>query len=116
MLRLPYEVKDLFREWLEQHFPERAAHVMSQVRAMRGGRDNDPDFGTRMHATGAVAALIRQRFALAKRRLGFTADRRLDMATHLFQPRGRKVSGTNPQLSLDFPGAGEPAPAPQVTK
>ena len=52
MLRLPWEVKDLFREWLAEHFPERAAHVMSVVRGMRGERDNDPDFGTRMHATG----------------------------------------------------------------
>src|SRR5688572_4142783 len=50
ILRLPWEVKDLFREWLAEHFPERAAHVLSQVRAMRGERDNDPDFGTRMHA------------------------------------------------------------------
>jgi hypothetical protein len=79
---------------------------------MRGGRDNDADFGTRMHATGAVAALIRQRFALAKRRLGFTADRRLDLATHLFQPLRR----TNPQLNLDFQAVREPALAPQVTK
>jgi DNA repair photolyase len=71
ILRLPWEVKDLFREWLAEHFPERAAHVMSQVRAMRGERDNDPDFGTRMHATGPVAELIRQRFQLASRRLGF---------------------------------------------
>jgi DNA repair photolyase len=98
LLRLPYEVKDLFREWLAQHFPDRAAHVMSQVRAMRDGRDNDPDFGTRMHATGAMAALIRQRFALARRRLGYNADRTLDMPTHLFRP----VPRTNPQLSLDF--------------
>jgi DNA repair photolyase len=89
MLRLPWEVKDLFREWLSEHFPDRAAHVMSQVRAMRGGRDNDPSFGTRMHATGPVAQLIRQRFQLASRRLGFPAERDEELATHLFRPPGR---------------------------
>jgi DNA repair photolyase len=99
MLRLPWEVKDLFREWLAEHFPERAAHVMSQVRAMRGERDNDPDFGTRMHATGAVAELIRQRFQLASRRLGFPAERKYSLPTNLFQPPVR----THPQLNLDFP-------------
>src|SRR5688500_17747747 len=75
LLRLPWEVKDLFRECLAEHFPDRAAHVMSIVRSMRGERDNDPDFGTRMHATGPVAQMIRQRFALATRRLGFPDER-----------------------------------------
>jgi len=102
MLRLPWEVKDLFREWLAQHFPDRAAHVMSQVRSMRGERDNDPAFGTRMHAEGPVARLIRQRFQLASRRLGFPEDRRGRdnlLPTNLFRPPIR----THPQLSLDLP-------------
>ncbi len=99
ILRLPWEVKDLFREWLAEHFPERAAHVMSQVRAMRGERDNDPDFGTRMHATGPVAELIRQRFQLASRRLGFPAERKFDLPTNLFRPPLR----THPQLTLELP-------------
>jgi DNA repair photolyase len=99
MLRLPWEVKDLFREWLAEHFPDRAAHVMSQLRSMRGERDNDPEFGTRMHATGPVAELIRQRFQLASRRLGFAPDRRVDLPVNLFRPPGR----THPQLSLDLP-------------
>lgn len=98
ILRLPYEVKDLFREWLAEHFPDRAAHVMSQVRAMRGERDNDPNFGTRMHATGPVAQLIRQRFQLAARRLGFPEDRNYELPTHLFRQPGRKT----PQMSLDL--------------
>ena len=101
LLRLPWEVKDLFREWLAQHFPERAAHVMSIVRSMRGERDNDPAFGTRMHATGPVAQLIRQRFQLACRRLGFPQEPRgpqISLATNLFQPPLR----THPQLSLDL--------------
>jgi DNA repair photolyase len=99
MLRLPWEVKDLFREWLAEHFPERAAHVMSQVRAMRGERDNDPEFGTRMHATGPVAELIRQRFQLASRRLGFPEERKYSLPTNLFQPPVR----THPQLNLELP-------------
>jgi DNA repair photolyase len=99
ILRLPWEVKDLFREWLAEHFPERAAHVMSQVRAMRGERDNDPDFGTRMHATGPVAQLIRQRFQLTCRRLGFPEERNSRLPTNLFQPPRR----THPQLTLEFP-------------
>jgi DNA repair photolyase len=98
VLRLPWEVKDLFREWLAEHFPDRANHVMSVVRAMRGERDNDPDFGTRMHATGPVAQLIRQRFRLATRRLGFPDERQYELPTHLFRPPGR----TPPQLSLDL--------------
>jgi DNA repair photolyase len=102
MLRLPWEVKDLFREWLAEHFPDRAAHVMSIIRSMRGERDNDPDFGTRMHATGPVAELIRQRFALARRRLGFPENRKgrqISLPTNLFRPPVR----THPQLSLDLP-------------
>jgi DNA repair photolyase len=98
LLRLPWEVKDLFREWLAEHFPERAEHVMSVLRAMRGGRDNDPQFGTRMHATGPVAALIRQRFRLAVRKLGFPDDRGAPMPTHLF----RSPLRTHPQLTLEL--------------
>jgi DNA repair photolyase len=101
MLRLPWEVKDLFREWLAEHFPERAEHVMSIVRSMRGERDNDPGFGTRMHATGPVAQLIRQRFQLASRRLGYPQEpkgRQFSLPTNLFRPPVR----THPQLSLDL--------------
>jgi DNA repair photolyase len=101
MLRLPWEVKDLFREWLAEHFPERAAHVMSIVRSMRGERDNDPGFGTRMHATGPVAQLIRQRFQLASRRLGYPQEpkgRQFSLPTNLFRPPVR----THPQLSFDL--------------
>jgi DNA repair photolyase len=99
ILRLPWEVKDLFREWLATHFPDRAAHVMSIVRSMRGGRDNDPDFGTRMHAQGPVAQLIRQRFQLATRRLGFPSGRDHDLPVNLFRPPVVKYG----QLSLDLP-------------
>jgi DNA repair photolyase len=70
-LRLPLEVRDLFVEWLEAHYPGRAAHVMSLLRQSRGGRDNVSAFGERMEGTGVFAELIRQRFAVAYRRLGF---------------------------------------------
>jgi DNA repair photolyase len=98
MLRLPWEVKDLFREWLAEHFPDRAAHVMSIVRGMRGERDNDPNFGTRMKAVGPFAELMRQRFRLACRRLGYAAHVKPDMPTNLFSPPRR----THPQMGLEF--------------
>ena len=74
LLRLPHEVKNLFREWLARHEPLRAEHVMSLVQGTRGGRDNDPRFGVRMRGTGAVADLIDNRFAVACRRLGFNCE------------------------------------------
>ncbi|TMH86800.1 MAG: PA0069 family radical SAM protein [Betaproteobacteria bacterium] len=70
IMRLPNELKELFKEWLAAHYPERASHVISIVRQMRGGRDNDPRFGSRMTGTGMFAELIEKRFALACRRFG----------------------------------------------
>ena len=71
LLRLPHELKQVWREWLELHYPERAAHVMSLVRQMRGGKDYDPTFGKRQRGEGPFAELLAQRFARAHRRLGF---------------------------------------------
>jgi DNA repair photolyase len=70
LLRLPGEVKDLFRAWLAAHYPLRADKVLSLVASVRGGRLNDPRFGSRMRGQGPVADLIRRRFALARRRTG----------------------------------------------
>jgi DNA repair photolyase len=70
ILRLPNELKDLFKEWLATHYPERADHVISIVRQMRGGKDNDPRFGERMRGTGNFAELIAKRFEIACRRFG----------------------------------------------
>ncbi|SEA85764.1 PA0069 family radical SAM protein [Variovorax sp. YR216] len=70
VLRLPLEVRDLFVEWLQEHFPLRAGHTMSLVRQMRGGADYDASFGSRMRGTGQYATLLRQRFSVAVRRLG----------------------------------------------
>jgi DNA repair photolyase len=85
LLRLPHEVKDLFREWLAQHLPERAAHVMSLVQSTHGGRDNESRFGQRMAGTGAWAALLRDRFQLACRRLGLNAERQVPLDTRQFR-------------------------------
>jgi DNA repair photolyase len=71
LLRLPHELKQVWREWLELHVPERAGHVMSLVQQMRGGKDYDSRFGTRMRGEGPFADLIAMRFAKARNRLGF---------------------------------------------
>ena len=87
MLRLPLEVRDLFVEWLEANYPLRARHVMSLVRQLRDGRDNDPTFNNRMRGTGKFAELIRQRFAIACRRLKLNArDSTLDTSLFAVPP------------------------------
>jgi len=88
LLRLPYEVKDLFREWLAEHYPDRAAHVMSLIHEMRGGRDNDPRFGSRMRGTGPYAQLLRNRFKLACQRLRLNSAARGSLDTTRFSPPG----------------------------
>ena len=87
LIRLPWEVKDIFRAWLEKHFPLKAAHVMSRIHEMRDGRDNDPAFGTRMVGTGLLAELLRQRFEKGCHRFGLNlpgSDMELDCS--LFHP------------------------------
>jgi DNA repair photolyase len=74
ILRLPNELKELFKEWLAAHYPERAEHVISIVRQMRGGRDNDPRFHERMRGTGNYAELIAARFKIACKRLGLNGQ------------------------------------------
>ena len=73
-VRLPLEVAPLFRDWLQRHHPGKAAHVMARIQAMRGGRDNDPRFGSRMRGEGVEAELLLQRFRLARKRLGLTRE------------------------------------------
>jgi len=75
VLRLPLEIKDLFREWLEAQRPDRARRVMSLVRQMRGGRDYDSEWGKRMKGEGPIADLIAARFHAACRRYGLNQDR-----------------------------------------
>ena len=74
VLRLPWEVAPLFMQWLEAHFPDRAARVMNRVREMRGGKNYDSQFGKRMTGDGAWAALIRQRFAKAAAKFGLDRE------------------------------------------
>ncbi|MBU6421759.1 MAG: PA0069 family radical SAM protein [Gammaproteobacteria bacterium] len=95
LLRLPYEVKDLFKEWLDAHLPERAAHVMSIIRQMRGGKDYQSGFGTRMRGTGEYAELIARRFALACRKFNLQHGRRTRLSTAHFRP-----PAAGPQLDL----------------
>lgn len=76
VLRLPWEVNPLFQQWLEVHFPERAERVMNCIRAMRGGKDYDADFASRMHGEGLWADLFRQRFRKTVTRLGFNRNNR----------------------------------------
>ncbi|MYM36124.1 PA0069 family radical SAM protein [Duganella sp. FT94W] len=74
VLRLPWEVAPLFKEWLQAHFPERAQRVMNRVREMRGGKDYDSNFATRMKGEGVWAELIRQRVKIASERLGLSGQ------------------------------------------
>jgi DNA repair photolyase len=73
LLRLPGEVRDVFREWLLRHFPDRVRHVLSLVRDTRGGKDYDSRWGTRMTGEGPYATLLRQRFDKARERYGLDA-------------------------------------------
>ena len=86
-LRLPHEVAPLFREWLNVHYPERAGKVMSIVRSIRGGRDNDPNFHTRMKPSGVWADLIRTRFRVACRKAGIDRSKaRFELDCSRFTP------------------------------
>jgi DNA repair photolyase len=95
-LRLPHELKQLFREWLALHAPQRAEHVMSLVQQMNGGLDYDSDFATRMRGQGVFADLLRRRFDVASRKHGFDRAWHITLNTRLFVPP-RKAS---PQGSL----------------
>lgn len=97
LLRLPHELKEVWREWLAEHYPDRAAHVMSLVSQMRGGRDYDSGFGTRMRGEGPFAQLLAARFRKAWRQLGFTPLPSLDCGR--FVPPAKPVP--------------EPVPSPQ---
>lgn len=88
LLRLPHELKDLFADWLKRHAPDRAGHVVSLLAQMRGGRLNDPRFGSRMRGEGVLAELHAQRLERARRRLGLAA-RLPDLRCDLFAPPRR---------------------------
>ncbi|WP_347090931.1 PA0069 family radical SAM protein [Sphingomonas parapaucimobilis] len=87
-VRLPHEVAPLFRAWLDTHFPDRAGKVMAIIRSLRGGRDNDPDFFTRMKGQGPWADLLRVRFHRACRRHGLNLDRPMLDTSRFRPPKG----------------------------
>ena len=84
-VRLPHEVAPLFRAWLDAHHPDRAAKVMATVQSIRGGKDNDPNFFTRMQGQGPWADLLRTRFRIACAKHGLNRER-LALRTDLFRP------------------------------
>lgn len=84
-IRLPYEVKDLFKEWLAKYFPERAEHVMSIIRQMRGGKDYDATFGRRMRGEGEFADLLAKRFELACKRFKLNCQPSFTLDTRSFK-------------------------------
>jgi len=92
VLRLPWELSPLFREWLAAHFPDRAERVMARVRELRGGKDYDSAWAQRMHGQGVWAELLRQRFAKASRRLGLTGERN-GLALDRFDPAALRAQG-----------------------
>ncbi len=95
MLRLPHEVKQLFQEWLHNHYPLKAKRIMNIVRDMRGGRDYDARFGHRQTGNGAYAELFAQRFRLISRKLGF------DQATsELDTSQFTRLHASGPQLDM----------------
>lgn len=84
-VRLPHEVAPLFRAWLDTHFPDRAGKVMAIVRSLRGGRDNDPAFHSRMRGQGVWGQLLATRSAIACRRNGLTGGH-APLRCDLFRP------------------------------
>jgi len=95
LLRLPLEVRDLFREWLIANYPDRYRHVFKLIRDMRGGKDYDSTWGTRMKGTGPYAWIIGRRFEMACEKLGLNATR-TSLTTEHFQKPGPAAQ----QLSL----------------
>jgi DNA repair photolyase len=101
VVRLPWEVSPLFQQWLEQHFPDRAARVMARIRDMRGGKANDARFGTRMTGEGVWAQLIAQRLQKARQRHGLDREREpIDFSA--FRPPAAAADdrAATPQASL----------------
>jgi DNA repair photolyase len=86
VIRLPWEVSPLFKQWLEMHYPQRAARIMARIHDMRGGKDYDSDFATRMKGIGPWAELIAQRFEKATQRIGFNRERIVLDATQFRRP------------------------------
>lgn len=100
-IRLAHELKAMFRTWLNEHEPLKAERVMAAINNARGGRDNDPRFGTRMRGEGPFAELLRQRFAIAVRKNGLNKSR-WQMQTDLFMPPERPAKTAKEKQMLLF--------------
>jgi DNA repair photolyase len=96
LLRLPFETKALFEDWLQRNAPGRRDHVLGLLRQSRGGRLNDPQFGTRFRGTGAYAQVLETRFRLAARKLGLVNRMHSALRTDLF----RRPAKAGDQLTL----------------
>jgi DNA repair photolyase len=114
-LRLPWEVSPLFRQWLEAHFPDRAARVMNRVRDIHGGKDYDSSFGKRMHGEGIWADLIRQRFekTVARLGIGVRSGRFQGLDTSLFRRPSMPVALQRTKLELKKKSGEKPNPGGQ---
>jgi DNA repair photolyase len=87
-VRLPYAVRPLFEDWLERHFPERKEKVLNRIRSMRGGKLNDPRFGSRMRGEGIFAEQIAQLFSISRRRAGIGEKHSPKLSTAAFRRAG----------------------------
>ena len=98
LLRLPHELKPIFRAWLMEHYPDRLDRAFNLLKGTRGGKEYDADFATRMKGSGPYAYLLQRRFEVAFRKLGFS-PKRMQLRTDLFTPpvRGR----ANPSCKVD---------------
>jgi DNA repair photolyase len=93
VLRLPWELAPIFKEWLALHYPQRAGRIMSHIHEMRGGKDYDSNFATRLKGSGLWAELVRQRFVKACGRLGFNRER-VELDLSRFRPPGVAGQGS----------------------
>lgn len=93
VIRLPWEVAPLFKQWLELHYPQRAGRIMARIHEMRGGKDYDANFATRMKGSGLWSDLVRQRFEKASKRLGFNSER-IELDLSHFRPPGAPGQGS----------------------
>ncbi len=99
MLRLPLEIRDMFREWLQVHYPDRLNRAVSLIQSMHGGKDYESRWGRRMAGSGPYAWMIGRRFEMAARRLGYRETPR-NLRTDLFRKPAPAAGEAGAQLSL----------------
>ncbi len=98
-MRLPLEIRDMFREWLQVHYPDRLNHAVSLIQSMHGGKDYESQWGRRMAGSGPYAWMIGRRFEMAARRLGYR-ETKTALRTDLFRKPQAPVKEGAAQLSL----------------